>query len=90
MLARLLIEQETKNLLEAFPDAADNMKTLVRELPTLSKRDHKNRELPFLASKEVLESGGMLNTAMQSPTVISIVNSNNSFSSPFVDELIKD
>jgi uncharacterized UPF0160 family protein len=78
------------SLLEAVPDAVENMKGLVRELPTLSMKDHKNRELSFRASKKVLESAGMLNTATQAPTVINIVNSNNSVFSPVVEAFFKD
>jgi len=74
---RNLIDAEAMRLVEAVPDAVANMQTLVRELLTLPKKDHKNRELSYRATVKVLEASGILNTPNASPTIVNIVQQNN-------------
>ena len=54
------IEQEKHRLIEAVPDAVDNIKGLVREMKNLPKSDIKGRELSYKASKDVLKAVGLL------------------------------
>ncbi len=62
-------------LVEVAPDAVSNIKTLVKGMKTLPRRDTKARELAYKASLKVLEGIGILPS--QSPTVLvqNIVNS---------------
>ena len=72
-----MIEKQAMRLIESVPDAVANMQTLVRELRTLPKKDHKNRELSYRATVKVLEAPGILNTPNASPTIINFVQQNN-------------
>ncbi len=54
--AQVLIEEEKLKLVEAFPDAVQNVKDLVKEMPTISKDDIKRRELSYKASVDVLKA----------------------------------
>ena len=54
------IEQEKSRLIEAVPDAVDNIKGLVQEMKNLPKSDIKGRELSYKASKDVLKAVGLL------------------------------
>jgi predicted transcriptional regulator len=84
---RYLIEAEAMRLVEAVPDAVANMQTLVKELRTLPKKDHKNRELSYRATVKVLEAAGILNTPNLSPTIVNIVQT-NTFINPMISELV--
>jgi len=84
---RNLIDAGAMRLVEAVPDAVMNMKALVRELSTLPKKDHKNRELSYRATVKVLEASGILNTASLSPTIVNIVQT-NALVSPMILELV--
>ena len=54
--ARARIEEEKLKLAEATPDAVQNVKDLVTEMPTIPKDDIKRRELSYKASKDVLKA----------------------------------
>ncbi len=54
--ARARIEEEKLKLAEATPDAVQNVKDLVTEMPTIPKDDIKSRELSYKASKDVLKA----------------------------------
>ncbi len=54
--ARILIEEEQLKLAEVTPDAVQNVKDLVKEMPTIPKDDIKRRELSYKASKDVLKA----------------------------------
>ncbi len=56
---KTLIERESLKLLEVVPQAVENLKALVNEMPDIPKRDIKRRELSFKASKKILESAGL-------------------------------
>ncbi len=51
-----LIEEEREKLVKVLPDAVQNVKDLVTEMPTIPKDDTKNRELSYKASKDVLKA----------------------------------
>ena len=85
-----LIEQEAFNLLEALPDAVDNVKELVKEMSTIPKNETKRRELAYKASVRVLESAGILNTTAPSHTVVNIVNRTTTMISPTIQRLTDD
>lgn len=84
-----LIEEETLSLLEVLPNAVENVKSLVRDMKNLPKKDHKGRELSFKASQKVLESAGIMNTPTPSQTVVNIVKKEESLISPVIEELMK-
>ncbi len=51
-----LIEEEREKLVKVLPDAVQNVKDLVTEMPTIPKDDIKSRELSYKASKDVLKA----------------------------------
>ncbi len=51
-----LIEEEREKLVRVLPDAVQNVKDLVEEMPTIPKDDIKRRELSYKASKDVLKA----------------------------------
>ncbi len=53
---RVLIEKEQLKLVEALPDAVQNVKDLVKEMKDIPKDDIKRRELSYKASKDVLKA----------------------------------
>ena len=67
------IEQEKHRLIEAVPDAVDNIKGLVQEMKNLPKSDIKGRELAYKASKDVLKAVGLLPSPINQ-TLINIQN----------------
>ena len=87
---RALIERESLRLLEAVPQAVENVKVLVNEMPDIPKGDIKRRELSFKASKKVLESAGLLNTPSPSPTFVNIVNAGTTVISPVIDRILRE
>ncbi len=54
--AQILIEEEQLKLVEVLPDAVQNVKDLVKEMPGIPKDDIKRRELSYKASKDVLKA----------------------------------
>ena len=84
---KTVIEAETKNLLEALPDAVENVKTLVRGMKDLPISESKARELALKASFRVLETGGVLNSSSPSQVVLNI-SRNDNYVSPIVDKII--
>jgi predicted transcriptional regulator len=85
---RILIEQEQERLLEAVPDAVENVKSLVREMKTIPKKDIKRRELSYKASKDVLKSVGLLPTPIQSQTFVNLYQHNQTALSPIILQLL--
>ncbi len=51
-----LIEEAREKLVKVLPDAVQNVKDLVEEMPTIPKGDIKRRELSYKASKDVLKA----------------------------------
>lgn len=85
---KALIEQEQRRLLEVVPDAVENVKSLVREMKTIPKKDIKSRELSYKASKDVLKSVGLLPTPIQSQTFINLYQHNQTALNPIILELL--
>ncbi len=51
-----LIKEQQEKLVKVLPDAVQNVKDLVTEMPTIPKDDTKNRELSYKASQDVLKA----------------------------------
>ena len=56
---RQLIEKEQLRLAESIPDAVQNVKDLVKEMPAIPKHEVKQRELAYKATKDVLKAAGI-------------------------------
>jgi hypothetical protein len=84
---KALIENETLKLLEAVPQAVENIKDLVKEMPEIPKKEIKRRELAYKASAEVLKTAGMLPTPIQSQTLINIIRTGDIFTGPLLEKL---
>ena len=86
---RSLIQQQQMKLLEAVPDAVENIKSLVREMKDLPEDDHKRKELAYKASKDILKCVGIMPTPIQSQTLVNIFQENKKeVISPKVLEII--
>ncbi len=59
---RQQIEEEREKLVRVLPDAVQNVKDLVEEMPTIPKDDIKRRELSYKASKDTLKAVGLFPT----------------------------
>ncbi len=57
-----LIEEAKEKLIEVVPDAVQNVKDLVEEMPTLAKDDIDNRKLSYKASQDTLKATGLFPT----------------------------
>jgi predicted transcriptional regulator len=84
---KALIENETLKLLEAVPQAVENIKDLVKEMPEIPKKEIKRRELAYKASAEVLKTAGMLPTPIQSQTLTNIIRTGDIFTGPLLEKL---
>ena len=85
-----LIEQETLRLLEAVPDAVQNVKNLVHEMKAIPKKDSKRQELAYKATSDVLKSAGLLPSSKQSQTLINIYEQKNFTMPSILQELINE
>ena len=82
------IEQEQMKLVEVVPDAVENVKELVREMPTIPKKDVKRRELSYKASLDTLKAVGIMPSPVQSLVIQNIYQRTNIFQTPLVKEII--
>ncbi len=87
---RSLIEQEQMRLVEAVPDAVENVKGFVREMKTIPKKDTKRRELSYKASVDTLKAVGIMPTPVQSQVIANIYNDNRMILSPAVKAIIDE
>ncbi len=71
-----LIEEEQEKFIEIVPDAVQNVKNLVEEMPTLAKDDIDNRKLSFDASKVVLKATNILPSNQYAHLLTNIYNDN--------------
>ncbi len=71
-----LIEEEQEKFIEIVPDAVQNVKDLVEEMPTLAKDDIDNRKLSFDASKVVLKATNILPSPQFAHLLTNIYNDN--------------
>ena len=85
---RPFIEQEQMKLMEAVPDAVENVKQLVREMKDLPKGDTKERELSYRASLDTLKAAGMMPSPVQSQVIANIFNDQRTVISPVVQEIL--
>jgi predicted transcriptional regulator len=83
-----LIEHEQRRLLEAVPDAVQNIKDLVSDMKDIPKDNIKQRELSYKASKDVLKTVGLLPTPIQSQTLINLYQDNKAIISPKVMQML--
>jgi transcriptional regulator with XRE-family HTH domain len=84
---RALIEAETLKLLEAVPQAVENIKDLVKEMPEIPKKKIKRRELAYKASADALKTAGMLPTPIQTQTLVNIIRTGDIFTGPLLEKL---
>jgi transposase-like protein len=86
---KALIERESLRLLEAIPQAVENLKALVNEMPNIPKKEIKRLEPSLKATIKMLESAGMLNTPSPSPTFVNIVNAGTTIISPVIERILQ-
>jgi hypothetical protein len=84
------IEQEQMRLVEAVPDAVENVKELVSEMKSIPKKDIKRRELSYKASVDTLKAVGIMSTPVQSQVIANIYNDNKVILSPVIKKLIDE
>jgi hypothetical protein len=82
------VKQEAMRLLEALPDAVQNVKDLIQEMRNLPREDYKSRELSYKASVKVLESAGIVNSQAQNQVMVNIFNNNQTLISPAIQTFI--
>jgi hypothetical protein len=82
------IEREQMKLVEAVPDAVENLKKLVREMRNIPSKETKRRELSYKASQDVLKAVGIMPAQNQAPLIQNIYNDNRFLLSPVVIELL--
>ncbi|MCX5916224.1 MAG: hypothetical protein NTX30_05990 [Deltaproteobacteria bacterium] len=86
---RTFVEKEQLKLLEAVPDAVENVKELVREMKDVPKVDTKRRELSYRASLHSLKAVGIMPSAIQSQVITTIYNDQrNQILAPVVLEIL--
>lgn len=85
---KALIEHEQRRLVEAVPDAVENVKNLVREMKTIPKPDIKRRELSYKASLDTLKAVGIMPSQVQSQFITNIFQQTNLTLSPVVQALL--
>ncbi len=76
-------------LMEAVPDAVENIKGLVREMKNIPKKDSKRMELSYKASVDTLKSAGIIPSQVQSQILINIFQKNDFTLSPVVREMLE-
>ena len=87
---RAFIEQEQLKLVEVVPDAVENVKSLVKEMKKIPKKENKRRELSYKASTDVLKSVGVLPTPVQSQTLVNIYQDNKQLIPPIIQKLLDE
>jgi len=85
-----MVEEQTMSFLEAVPDAVQNVKDLVKEMPEIPKEETKRRELSLKASLKVLEAPGIVNTTTPSQTFLNITKTDNLILLPAVAAIIRE
>jgi len=78
------IEQEQMRLLEAVPEAVQNVKELVREMKKIPKKEIKRRELAYKASLDTLKAGGI----MPSPFPSIVIQDNRTYNNPLLQQVL--
>ena len=82
------IEREQMKLVEAVPDAVENVKELVRDMKNIPPKETKRRELAYKASNDLLKAVGIMPAQTQAPLIKNIYNDNRLIISPIVMELL--
>lgn len=86
---KAFIEEEQMKILDLIPQAIENFRAMVNEMPAIPPREVKRRELAFKASVKVLEAAGILNTGSQSPTIANITQKNTILLDPRLQQLLE-
>ena len=76
-------------LLEAVPDAVDNIIGLVVEMKYFPEKDTKRIELAYKASVVVLKSAGIIPSPVQSQIITKIYQQNNLVPPPWLQEMLR-
>ena len=83
------IEKEQMKLVEAVPDAVENVKELVREMKKIPKKDVKRRELSYKASLDTLKAVGIMSSPVQSQVITNIYQQTSFTISPVIRALLE-
>ncbi len=76
-------------LVEAVPDAVENVRGLVRDMKNIPPKETKRRELSYKASQDVLKAVGIMPTNAQVPLVANIYSDNRfQIISPVIREIL--
>ncbi len=81
---RQQIEEEREKLVKVLPDAVQNVKDLVTEMPSLPKDDIENRKLSYNASKDVLKATNIFPSSQFAHNIYNDNRQQNAIISPNV------
>ena len=80
--AQVLIEEEQLKLVEALPDAVQNVKDLVGAMKGIPKDDIKRRELSYKATKDVLKATNVFPSPQYAHNIYNDNSEHNTVISP--------
>ncbi len=86
--AKILIEEEQLKLVEALPDAVQNVKDLVEEMKDIPKDDIKRRELSYKASKDVLKATNVFPSPQYANNIYNDNSQQNTIISPAFQQFL--
>ncbi len=86
--AKVLIEEEKIKLVEALPDAVQNVKDLVEEMKDIPKDDIKRRELSYKASKDVLKATNVFPSPQYAHNIYNDNSQHNTVISPAFQQFL--
>ncbi len=86
--AQIMIEEEQLKLVEALPDAVQNVKDLVEEMKDIPKDDIKRRELSYKATKDVLKATNVFPSPQYAHNIYNDNSQNNTVISPAFQQFI--
>ena len=82
------IEEEKLKLAEVIPDAVQNVKDLVKEMPAIPKDDIKRRELSYKATKDVLKAVNVFPSPQYANNIYNDNSQHNTVISPAFQQYI--
>ncbi len=82
------IEEEKLKLAEVIPDAVQNVKDLVKEMPAIPKDDIKRRELSYKATKDVLKAVNVFPSPQYANNIYNDNSQHNTVISPALQQFI--
>lgn len=85
---REIVEQEQERLVEAVPDAVQNVKDLIQGMKSLAGDDIRGKELAYKATKDLLKTVGLMPSSINSQTVFNMFQDNSNNISPELVHLL--